>query len=111
MRAIPRSSCPGEDGLPILFFEVHWDIIGGKLVEVCNEIFRTRHIPKEMSTGLIYMIPKGSSLSDDVKNWRPITLLNNVYKIFAKTLSKRLQELLPQIIHTSQTVLLRREVF
>ena len=61
MRVIPRSGYPGEDGLPILFFEVHWDIIGGKLVEVCNEIFRTRHIPKEMSTGLIYMIPKGSS--------------------------------------------------
>ena len=29
--------------------------------------------------------------------------MNNIYKIFAKTLSKRLQELLPQIIHTSQT--------
>ena len=45
MRAIPKSSCPGEDGLSISFFEVNWDIIGGKLAETCNEIFQTGNMP------------------------------------------------------------------
>ena len=40
---------------------------------------------------------------EDICKWRPITLLNTSYKIFAKLLSFRLQELQPKIIHESQT--------
>ena len=40
---------------------------------------------------------------EDIHKWRLITLLNTSYKIFAKLLSFRLQELQPKIIHESQT--------
>lgn len=35
--------------------------------------------------------------------WRPITILNSAYKIFAKALSLRLQPLLDSLIHPTQT--------
>ena len=34
--------------------------------------------------------PKGEGVSDDIRQWRPITILNTVYKIFAKVLSLQL---------------------
>ena len=36
--------------------------------------------------------------SDELKNWRPVTLLNSNYKIVATVLAMRLQKVLPSII-------------
>ena len=38
-----------------------------------------------------------------MKGWRPITLLNTIYKIYAKLLALRLQPFLLEIVHESQT--------
>jgi len=38
-----------------------------------------------------------------LKNWRPISLLNQDYKLIAKTLSFRLKSILGNIIYTDQT--------
>ena len=43
---------------------------------------------------------------DDIKNWRPITLLNIDYKIVAKTFAERLKKVLPTIIHPDQKAFL-----
>ena len=66
-------------------------------------IVDTGIMPQAFSEGLIYLIPKGAGVSDDIRQWRPITILNTVYKIFAKVLSLRLQPLLGELIHDSQT--------
>ena len=36
------------------------------------------------------------------KNWRPISLINVDAKIASKTLAKRLEKVLPEIIHSNQ---------
>ena len=38
----------------------------------------------------------------NLENWRPLTLLNQDYKIATRCLAQRLQKLLPLIIHTDQ---------
>ena len=47
-------------------------------------------MPEEWKEGLICLIPKGDGASEDIRAWRPITLLNTVYKIYAKVLALRL---------------------
>lgn len=39
---------------------------------------------------------------EDIKNWRPITLLNVDYKICSKILAERLKIVLPSIIETDK---------
>ena len=67
------------------------------------EIFDTGYMSVPLAAGIIYMIPKKERQSANVTKWRPITLLNIVYKIYVKVLSQRIQECLPFIIHSSQT--------
>ena len=60
-------------------------------------------MPDEWTEGLIYMIPKTDARCDEISKRRPITLLNDIYKIVAKTTTNRMRPLLPSIIHDTQS--------
>ena len=58
------------------------------------------------------MIPKTSGQLEELSQWRPITLLNVIYKILAKTIARRLQPYLSELIHDTQTCFLQeRSIF
>ena len=76
-----------------------------------NEMLAHGRMSQSIRDGLIYLIPKGDDPFEDIKKWRPITMLNTIYKIFATALTQRLQPLLNGIIHTSQSLLSRKDIF
>ena len=82
-------------------------MIGVDILSAIQAMYDSGDMPDNLSEGLIFLIPKVSGPSNDVRKWRPITLLNTLYKIMAKTLCNRLQTVLRNIIHTSQTDFLK----
>ena len=50
------------------------------ICQAFQEIFDTGHVPSEWGRGLIHLVPKGEQASDDIRKWRPITILNTIYK-------------------------------
>ena len=53
--------------------------------------------------GVISLVPKEDSNLLLLFNWRPITLLNVDNKIAPKAIVKRIDNVLPKLIHTDQT--------
>ena len=49
--------------------------------------------------GGITLIPREDGSLLELSNWRPITLLNVDFKIAAKAIAKRLESILPKLIH------------
>ena len=45
------------------------------------------------------------------KNWRPISLLNNDYKIASKAIAVRIESELPKIVHSSQQATSKEDVW
>ena len=59
-------------------------------------------IEESKISGIITCIPKGGKLRNDLKIWRPITLLNSIYKFHSAILAERIKILLPKLIHIDQ---------
>lgn len=67
-----------------------------------NKALQQGSLPTPVVKGLISLIHKGGS-RQELGNYRPITLLNVTYKVYAKLLQKRLQPVLMEIISPDQT--------
>lgn len=67
-----------------------------------EEIFKNREMNQRMGMGLIKLIYKRKGERVDLRNYRPITMLNTDLKILAKILANRLREVMPTIIRTNQ---------
>ena len=50
----------------------------------------------------ITLIPKGQKDKSDLGNWRPITLLNTLYKLISAIMAKKIKKVLPRIIGHEQ---------
>ena len=99
---VGKNLCLGNDGLSPKFFLEYWDDITDAFIDALQEVFHLGRMPIEWNEGMIYLIPNIKDVVDDIKKWRPITILNTVYKVYAKLLAIRLQPFLPHIIHNNQ---------
>ena len=79
----------GPDGLSVEFYKCFWDVFGPKLVEVVNTCFEEEELSESMKNSVMRVLFKRGD-KNDLKNWRPTSLLNVNYKIASKVLSSRL---------------------
>ena len=88
---------PGEDGFTKEFYQTFFDLIGKDLLNSYNDSFQKGSLSISQKRGTITLIPKGDVNLTDLKNWRPISLLNVDYKLLSKVLAKRMEQLLPKL--------------
>jgi hypothetical protein len=93
---------PGNDGLTTEFYRQFWPQVGKYLVEGLNCSYACGEMSTSQRQAIITLIDKKGKDRSQLKNWRPISLLNVDYKIATKTIARRMQTVLPSIIHHSQ---------
>jgi hypothetical protein len=93
---------PGLDGITADFYKQFWHLLGWALVQVFDSSFLAGFLPKSTTTSHIRLAFKKGDRKD-LKNWRPISLLNVDCKIIAKALSLRLSRVLSSVVHPDQT--------
>uniref|UniRef100_A0A670IRS6 Reverse transcriptase domain-containing protein n=1 Tax=Podarcis muralis TaxID=64176 RepID=A0A670IRS6_PODMU len=93
---------PGPDGLTSKYYKVLKDHLIQPLMEVCNQIMEGKGAPESWKEAFITLIPKLESEKTQLKNYRPISLLNVDYKIFADIMASRFKKVLNEVIHKDQ---------
>ena len=102
LQSMEGGKAPGIDGLPVEFFREFWSELGEDLLHVFNESFKDMLLPMSCRRAVITLLPKKGDLQE-IKNWRPVSLLCTDYKILSKALANRLREVMELIIHQDQT--------
>ncbi|KAH7285221.1 hypothetical protein KP509_33G018100 [Ceratopteris richardii] len=101
IRSLKNGKAPGMDGLTKEFVIVFWPSLKTLILDVCNEIWRDQKMPYSFKLGKIKLIPK-LEVPKQMGDWRPITLMSIMYKIFANIFSLRLKPIMHRIVHPTQ---------
>lgn len=101
LKKMKNNKSPGPDGILTEFYKLYWEDLGQDLLEVFENSFYTGRLPKSQYLAMIRLLFKKGE-RENLKNWRPISLLNSDGKILSKLLSERLKKVLPNIISRDQ---------
>jgi hypothetical protein len=96
------TKAPGPDGFPALFYQTHWDFFKADICATVWGFLNGDILPEGLCDSVIVLIPKVQH-PIHLKNFRPISLCNVLYKIASKVLANRLKILLPIIILEHQS--------
>ncbi|KAK2657967.1 hypothetical protein Ddye_011019 [Dipteronia dyeriana] len=96
------SKAPGPDGLPVMFYQKFWSIVGPKVVTACLAYLNDGESLQSVNDTLICLIPKRADVQK-VTDFRPISLCNVIYKIVAKALANRFRCVIGEVVSDSQS--------
>ncbi|PNX81081.1 hypothetical protein L195_g037096, partial [Trifolium pratense] len=102
MFSMQPDKCPGPDGFNPGFFQHFWHLCGQDIFDECCKWLTTGSFPSTLTLTNIALIPKGDS-QVSMKDWRPISLCNVIYKLVAKVLANRLKPILSKCIYDNQS--------
>ena len=92
----------GPDGMPPIFFQSFWRLIGDDVSKAVLDFLNSCHIPKEFNFTYVTLIPKMKN-PKKISEFQPISLCNVIYKLISKVLANCLKPLLPSIVSENQS--------
>lgn len=99
--SMPSSKAPGPDGFPAEFYRATWDIIKQDFIVAVQSVFMYGFMPRGVNATNLTLVPKHGD-AKEIKDYRPISCCNILYKVVSKILANRLKVLLPELIEPNQ---------
>ena len=103
LKKMKNDKSPGSDGFTTEFLKFFWIDLGHFIVRYINHSYDIEELSVTQKLGIITCIPKTEKVRHFLKNWRPISLLNTIYKIASGCIAHRLKLVLDKIIDHDQT--------
>jgi hypothetical protein len=103
------TKAPGPDGFPALFYQEHWDLLKDDICTAVRGFLMGEDIPAGFCDSIIVLIPKVPN-PELLKNFRPISLRNVLYKIASKVIANRLKLILLIVISEQQSAFVPRRL-
>ena len=97
-----NNKSPGSDGFPAEFFKFFWKDLGHFILRSINESYDVGEFSCTQRQGIITCLPKSDRDKHFLKNWRPITLLNVIYKMASSCIANRLKKVIDKIVSEEQ---------
>ena len=103
LQKMKNNKSSGSGGFSAEFFKFFLKDLKIFIKNAINEGYDLGGLSITQRQGLITCIPKGDEPRQYLKNWRPITLLNVIYKIASGCIAERIKTTLHKLISEGQT--------
>lgn len=112
LKSFQKNKTPGNNDLTVEFYLAFWPILGKDLVNSFNYTHNYGELSNSQKQKVIILLEKKGKDKRLINNWRPISLINADTKIVSKALAKRLEHILPDLIHYKQNAYVKgRSIF
>jgi hypothetical protein len=108
-RAIDSSyseGAPGPDGFSFLFYQKFWPIIKDDFMAIVKEFQTGKANMARLNYAMIILIPKEEE-AKSLKKFRPISLINCSFNVFAKALNTKLERRCNRLLAPNQTTFVK----
>ena len=102
LKKIKNNVSPGSTGFTNEFFKFFWVDIKHFVTRAINYSYELGQLSVTQRLGIVTIIPKGDKDKSLLKNWRPLTLLNTMYKLVSGCIAERIKPHLDSIINNDQ---------
>ena len=102
MKKAKNNVSPGSTGFTNEFYNFFWRDLKCFVANSINHSYEHGLLSVTQRLGIITLIPKGEKDKTFLKNWRPLTLLNSLYKLVSACIAERIKPCLNTIIHSDQ---------
>ncbi|RVW97672.1 Transposon TX1 uncharacterized 149 kDa protein [Vitis vinifera] len=92
---------PDPDGFIVAFWQNAWDFTKEEIMEMFKEFHEHNSFVRSLNNTFLVLIPKKSG-AEDLGDFRPISLLEGLYKLLAKVLANRLKKVIGKVVSIAQ---------
>jgi hypothetical protein len=92
IRDLDNTTGPGISGLPVKLFKKLHHQICGIITDLFNDCLESNSIPDKWKTAVVTPLYKKSGATDDINNYRGISVLPPIGKMFERLLSDQIKE-------------------
>lgn len=95
LRDMKHNRAPGEDAITTELLKAGGRTLRKRMCLLFNMILDQGYIPEDWRNAEIVLIHKKGS-KKDIKNYRPISLLSHMYKVFTRIIQRRIQRIMDE---------------
>ncbi|KAK1616897.1 hypothetical protein QYE76_022414 [Lolium multiflorum] len=106
VKDMKTDTAPGPDGFPVAFFKRFWTQVKLGILHILNDFVLGRVDIARLNFGILSLIPKVPG-ADLISQYRPVALINVIFKIISKAYASRLDPVAHRIISSNQTAFIK----
>jgi hypothetical protein len=106
LKETKTDTAPGPDGLPVLFYKKFWPMLRRPVLQILNGFAMGTVDIARLNFGILSLIPKVTG-AVDIKQFRPIALINVIFKIVSKAYAIRLSPVAHRTISLAQMAFIK----
>lgn len=97
---------PGPDGFTVGFFIKCWEIVKYDSMNAFQNFYDKEVFERSFNATFIALIPKKKG-AKELRDFRPISLIGSIYKLFSKVLAQRLKKVISQLVDYQQMAFIK----
>lgn len=101
LNSMKEGKAGGTDGITLEYLKAGGEIIINVLYSLFNECLREGRVPDSWLVSKLVLLKKKGNLKD-LKNYRPLSLLQIMYKVFSKVIINRIDKIIELQLNNNQ---------
>ena len=91
----------GPDGFTVALWQFNWNIVKKDVMDFFKDFHQQGRFVKSLNSTFLVLIQKKEK-AEDIKDFKPISLVGSLYKLLAKVLSNKLKKVMSSLVNLAQ---------